>query len=172
MANFDSATGKSPAADHATLTEIRSVRHITNAALFRAADCRPLVNHFFSRLFIGVTAMIALATLPMSAQGWNFLNVGDPLGNPLTYRRELFDGVVGIGAFAPNPGFEPFRLLHLHSTMPGNVAVAPFFEAILRLQTQNQIPLSCQYSSRLHSMSFQQLCKESYSLSFHQCSVP
>ena len=149
MTYLDTATGLSPVAYHATLTEIRSVNDISNAAYTQAADClgrrpqtadrRSRIVQTLSRLCIGISAMIALATLPMSAQGWDFLDIGHPLSDPLTYRRELFNGVVGIGSFAPNPGFEPFRLLHLHSTMPGNVAVAPFFEAILRLQTQNQI---------------------------------
>ncbi len=33
MTNFYSATGLSPVADHATLTEIRSVNDISNAAI-------------------------------------------------------------------------------------------------------------------------------------------
>jgi hypothetical protein len=83
--------------------------------------------------------MILFDTIPIYAQGgWSFLDVGYPIANPLNHRRELLDGVVGIGPFAPNPGFEPVRLLHVHSTMPGNVAETPFFEAYLRLQTQNQ----------------------------------
>ena len=82
--------------------------------------------------------MIALATVPSFAQGWTFLNVGDPLADPVYHRREIFDGVVGIGPFAPKPALEPVRLLHLHSTMPGNVAETPYFPAYLRLQTESQ----------------------------------
>jgi len=80
--------------------------------------------------------MIALATDTSFAQDWNFLNIGEPTVNPVYYRRQLFDGLVGIGPFAPNPVFDPSCLLHLHSTRQTYVAETHYFPALIRLQTQ------------------------------------
>lgn len=69
MTHFDSATGKSPVADHATLTEIRSVNDISNAALFQSRIPHTFLNYTLSRLMVAIAAMMIIALVPRIAIG-------------------------------------------------------------------------------------------------------